>query len=75
MGQPSLHRSPGYTNPRANVSRSKPLVMKFKDLLVSIQFLSTSSEAGRFFSTGASRTLFFLRGWFRLFCLPRGLSL
>jgi hypothetical protein len=34
--------------------------MKFKNLLVSIPFLSTSSEASRFLSTRASRALFFL---------------
>jgi hypothetical protein len=69
MGQPSLHRASGYANPRANVSRRKPLVTPFKNLLVSIQFLRTSSKTSLFLSTRASRTLFFLQHEFSLFSL------
>src|SRR5258708_19485504 len=67
VAQPSLHRSPGYSNPRSNVSYSVPLGMKFNDLLISIQLLSTSCEVSLLFATRASRTLFFLRLRFPLF--------
>jgi hypothetical protein len=64
MSQPALHRSPGHANARPNLSRGKPLVMQFKHLLVSIQFLNSSSQASLFLSTRASRTHFFpLRGF------------
>jgi hypothetical protein len=61
MGQPSLHRSSGYANPRANGSRRKPLVTKFKNLLVAIPFLRTSSKTNLVLVRRASRTLFFLQ--------------
>src|SRR6266699_1286011 len=66
MGQAAQRRSSGYANPRANVSRRQPLVTKFKDLLVAIQFLSTSSKTSLFLVTRASRTLFFPQHVFRL---------
>src|SRR5436853_413780 len=48
VGQPSVNRSPGDSNPRSDINRWKPLVMKFNDLRVSIQLLSASSDASLF---------------------------
>ena len=73
MSQPSVNRSLGDANARSDLSSFQPLVMKFNDLCVSIQLLSTSSDMSLFLAPRASRTPFFLQHGFRLCLLWRRL--
>jgi len=61
VSQPSVNRSPGDSNSRSDINRCKPLVTQLKDLLVSIQLLSASSDASLLLASRAGWLSFFFR--------------